>query len=55
MMVIETALSDLRNDLISTEKNSDVVALNHLIVRIQSLEQIKRELSIGLGGRTIIR
>jgi len=55
MMVIETALSDLRNDLKSTEKNSDVEALNHLIVRIQSLEQIKRELSIGLGGRTIIR
>ena len=55
MMVIETALSDLRNELKSTEKNSDIEALNHLIVRIQSLEQIKRELSIGLGGRTIIR
>jgi len=55
MMVIETALSDLRNDLKSTEKNSDIEALNHLIVRIQSLEQIKRELSVGLGGRTIIR
>ena len=55
MTVIEKALSLLRKELENIEKNSDVEALNHLIVRIQSLEQVKRELSIGLGGRTIIR
>jgi len=55
MTVIEKALSRLRKELENIEKNSDVEALNHLIVRIQSLEQVKRELSIGLGGRTIIR
>ncbi len=55
MMVIEKALSQLRKELEDTEKNSDLESLNHLIVRIQSLEQVKRQLSIGLGGRTIIR
>jgi DNA primase len=55
MMVIEKALTQLRNELKPAEKNNDLETLNQLIVRIQSLEQVKRELSIGLGGRTIIR
>lgn len=55
MMVIETALSGLRKELEGIEKSNDIESLNRLIIRIQSLEQVKRELSIGLGGRTIIR
>jgi DNA primase len=54
MMVIEKALSQLRNELEETEKKQDIENLNQVIVRIQSLERIKRELSIGLGGRIII-
>ena len=55
MMVIEKALSQLRMDLETNERNDDIEALKQIILRIQSLEGIKRELSIGLGGRTIIR
>ena len=55
MMVVEKALTQLRKDLVVIEKNSSVEELNHLIVRLQSLEQVKKALSIGLGGRTIIR
>ena len=55
MMVVEKALSQLRVSLESTEKSSDIEALNQVLIRIQSLEGIKRELSVGLGGRTIIR
>lgn len=55
MMVIETALVNLRRELENAEKSSSVESLNHVITRIQSLELVKRELSVGLGGRTIIR
>ncbi len=55
MMVIETALNQLRKDLEANEKKQDIEALNQVILRIQSLERIRRELSIGLGGRAIIR
>jgi len=55
MMVIEKALSQLRKDLVGVEKASDIESLNNLIIRIQSLELVKRELSVGLGGRTIIK
>jgi DNA primase len=55
MMVIETALHQLRKDLEANEKKKDIEALNQVIMRIQSLERIRRELSIGLGGRAIIR
>ena len=55
MMVVEKALSQLRITLESAEKNSDIETLNQVLMRIQSLEGIKRELSVGLGGRTIIR
>ena len=55
MMVIEKALDQLRKDLENVEKSKDIEALNGLIIRIQSLEQVKRELSVGLGGRTIIK
>jgi len=55
MMVIEKALSKLRIELEEVEKKKDIEMLNQLIIRIQSLEQVKRALSIGLGGRTIIR
>ena len=55
MTVVEKALSQLRKDLEKTEKKQDIETLNQIIVRIQSLEGIKRELSLGLGGRTIIR
>ena len=55
MMVIEKALSQLRKELEEVEKKKDIKTLNQLIVRIQSLEQVKRALSIGLGGRAIIR
>lgn len=55
MMVIEKALSLLRKELEESEKKQDIEALNQVIVRIQSLEKVRRELSIGLGGRAIIR
>jgi len=55
MMVIEKALAQLRKELEESEKKQDIDTLNQVIVRIQSLERVKRELSIGLGGRTIIR
>jgi len=55
MMVIEKALSILRKKLEESEKKQDIDALNQVIVRIQSLERVRRELSIGLGGRAIIR
>ncbi len=55
MMVIEKALNQLRKDLETNEKKQDIEALNQVILRIQSLERIRRELSIGLGGRAIIR
>jgi DNA primase len=54
MMVVEKALKQLRKDLVTVEKNSSVEELNHVIVRLQSLEQVKKALSTGLGGRTII-
>jgi len=55
MMVVEKALTQLRIELEVSEKKEDIETLNQVIVRIQSLEKVKRELSIGLGGRTIIR
>jgi len=55
MMVIEKALSQLRKELGENEKKKDLEALNQVLIRIQSLETVKRELSIGLGGRAIIR
>jgi DNA primase len=55
MMVVEKALSGLRNQLEAIEKNDTPEELQQLMIRIQSLEQVKRELSLGLGGRTIIR
>jgi DNA primase len=55
MMVIEKALGQLRKELEVVEKTSHIDDLNNLIIRIQSLEQVKRELSVGLGGRTIIK
>jgi DNA primase len=55
MMVIEKALGQLRKELEEVEKTQDLDALNRLIIRIQSLELVKRELSVGLGGRTIIK
>ncbi|MEN8201764.1 MAG: DNA primase [Bacteroidota bacterium] len=55
MMVIEKALSQLREEIETVEKSNDIEALNNIIIRIQSLEQVKRELSVGLGGRTIIK
>ena len=55
MMVVEKALSQLRKELEESEKKQDIDTLNQVIVRIQSLEKVRRELSIGLGGRTIIR
>jgi DNA primase len=55
MMVIEKALAQLRKELEESEKEQNIEALNQVLKRIQSLEGVKRELSIGLGGRTIIR
>ena len=55
MMVVEKALGQLRKELETAEKKKDLEALNQLIMRIQSLEKVKMALSIGLGGRTIIR
>jgi DNA primase len=55
MKVVEKALSQLREDLANAEKNNAIEELNRLIRRIQSLEKVKTALSIGLGGRTIIR
>ncbi|MGW8314913.1 MAG: DNA primase [Bacteroidales bacterium] len=55
MMVVEKALSGLRNEVGTVEKSQDTESLQELLMRIRSLEQIKRELSVGLGGRTIIR
>jgi len=55
MMVIEKALDQLRKELEDVERAKDLEALNNLIIRIQSLENVKRELSVGLGGRAIIK
>ncbi len=55
MTVIEKALSQLRKQLEEADKNGPDETVIHLITRIQSLEQVKRALSVGLGGRTIIR
>jgi DNA primase len=55
MTVVEKALSGLRKELEGSEKHMNTEELNGLIVRIQSLEQVKKALSQGLGGRTIIR
>ncbi len=55
MMVVEKALGQLRADLETAEKNNDLDQVNHLILRMQSLGNVKIALSKGLGGRTIIR
>jgi DNA primase len=55
MMVVEKALSELRKELEASEKKQDLDLLNQVLFRIQSLEKVKRELSVGLGGRAIIR
>jgi DNA primase len=55
MVVVEKALSLLRKDLEIAEKSNELEPINHLILRIQSLEKVKLALSGGLGGRTIIR
>jgi len=55
MMVVEKALTGLRKELNDLEKSNNIEELNQLLVRLQSLEQVKRALSTGLGGRTIIR
>lgn len=55
MMVVEKALSGLRSEIASVEQSRDMETLQELLMRIRSLEQVKRELSVGLGGRTIIR
>jgi DNA primase len=54
MKVVEKALSQLRSDLDSAEKGNQLEELNQLILRIQSLQNVKIALSNGLGGRTII-
>ncbi len=55
MMVVEKALGQLRADLDKAEKKNELEELNKLILRIQSLGNVKIALSKGLGGRTIIR
>jgi DNA primase len=55
MKVVEKALTQLRSDLETAERNKELEALNHAIIKIQSLEKVKIALSGGLGGRTIIR
>ena len=54
MVVIEKALSQLRQELEEADKNKDLEEVNHLITRIQSLNKVKTALSESLGGRTII-
>jgi hypothetical protein len=55
MMVVEKALNQLRTDLQSIEKEKNIDSINQIMVRLQSLEGVKRELSVRLGGRTIIK
>lgn len=55
MMVVEKALNGLRKELEAAEKSGFLEQLNHVMLRIRSLEQVKRALSIELGGRIIIR
>ena len=55
MMVVEKALTQLRKELETSEKKKDLEMLNQVLLRLQSLERVKRELSVGLGGRAIIR
>ncbi len=55
MTVIEKALSRLRTNLGEIEKENRLDEIRQLISRISSLEQVKKELSLSLGGRTIIR
>jgi DNA primase len=54
MMVVEKALTGLRKELEGFEKIRDLENLNQVLVRIRSLEQVKKALSTGLGGRIII-
>jgi len=54
MKVVEKALSGLRKDLESAERENRLDDLNKLILRIQSLQKVKIALSDGLGGRTIM-
>jgi len=42
-------------EIVLSSAEQERETLNQVIMRIQSLEVVKRELSVGLGGRTIIR
>jgi DNA primase len=55
MMVVEKALNQLRTELQSIGNEKDVEPINQIMIRLQNLEGVKRELSVGLGGRTIIK
>lgn len=55
MKVVDTALIQLRKGIANLEKDNKIEDLNDVLQRIQNLEIVKRELSVGLGGRTILR
>jgi hypothetical protein len=55
MKVVGAALIQLRKQIVKLEKDNKIDDLNDVLQRIQNLEIVKRELSVGLGGRTILR
>ncbi|MBN1132190.1 MAG: DNA primase [Bacteroidales bacterium] len=55
MKVVDSALSDLRKSLEKLEKSGNLTGLNDHLQRIRNLERVKRDLSVSLGGRTVLR
>ncbi|HDT12401.1 MAG TPA: DNA primase [Candidatus Marinimicrobia bacterium] len=55
MKVVGSALIELRKEIEKIEKSGNLEELNEKLRRIQNLERVRKELSVGLGGRTILR
>ena len=53
--VVGTALHQLRQEVESIEKEDRQEELLETLIRIQNLERVKRDLSVNLGGRTVLR
>lgn len=54
MTVVEKALSGFRKELEDPGRSMSAEDQKEIIIRLRSLEQVKKALSHGLGGRTII-
>jgi len=54
LAVVTQARSKMNRELSDTEKNQDQEATNMLLLHIRNLDQVKKMLTDGLGGRTIL-